>query len=258
MKSVTLDRKISANVRVPQRSTVVESPAGKVANPNGHVTSARRDSEREGAHKVPPPISVDRSIVTVGDSSQPVQSGLVRSPGSSTFPSLDVPDSASTLAPSSGTVTPAVDVLRPSFARNNTSVKIINDTPPGALGTDNGRDVRDSSPFKDADAITLADIPQLMEAEQARVEHRPIPGHEGRPLISELTTVESLIMKHFALLLLQRSPLGNLVEIDDMLELVEVKKNQWWNKIFKGKEKKDVKKKGMSSSEATKLARLTS
>jgi hypothetical protein len=64
-------------------------------------------------------------------------------------------------------------------------------------------------------------------------------------LLSELTVLESLILKHFALLALQRSPLAALLDVDEVLELMEVKKNGWWNKIFKtGKDKKDLKRKG--------------
>ncbi len=173
MKSVTLDRKLSSTARLPQRSTVVESPAGRMADENGQVVSARMSS-------------------------------------------LNVTEAHE-----------ADDVIRPPFARNNTSVFIVNDPP-----------------LESADAITLGDIPLIAD-----------PPHEG-PLLSELTPLQSLIIKHFALLLLQKSAIGHLIELDEVLELLESRKNQWWNKIFKGNAKKDHKKKGKSYQESADIISL--
>jgi len=61
-----------------------------------------------------------------------------------------------------------------------------------------------------------------------------------------LNQLQGLILKHFALLQLQKSSIAHLIELDEVLELLEVRKNQWWNKIFKGNNKKDQKKKGKS------------
>jgi hypothetical protein len=139
-------------------------------------------------------------------------------------------------------------IIRPAFARNNTSVCIINDdndtqfvdqSPPS------GKERQTESAFADDEGVTLADIPALVEAEQARMERGRTPRRDGRPLLSGLSVLESLIIKHFALLALQRSPLAPLIDVDELLELMEVKKNGWWNKIFKtGKDKKDLKRKG--------------
>ena len=50
---------------------------------------------------------------------------------------------------------------------------------------------------------------------------------------------------HCAVLVLQRSPLRNEFDLDEILELVEVKKSSFWNKLFKpGSDKKNLKKKG--------------
>lgn len=174
-KSVNLDRKLSSTARLPQRSTVVESPAGRMADENGHIVSARM------------------STLNVQD------------------PEEDKPP-----------LTEATDVIRPPFARNNTSVFIVNAAP-------TEEDVATS------DAITLGDIPSMAD--------RPEETHDG-PLLSELTPLQSLIIKHFALLLLQKSAIGHLIELEEVLELLESRKNQWWNKIFKANNKKDHKKKG--------------
>jgi hypothetical protein len=62
--------------------------------------------------------------------------------------------------------------------------------------------------------------------------------------MSTLNPLQSLIIRHFALLQLLKSGIAPQVELDDVLELLEARKNQWWNKIFKNNAKKDTKKKG--------------
>ena len=203
VKSVTLDRKLSSTARIPQRSTVVESPAGRVANANGQVVSARHPS---GATLASSPTTPTRSL------------------GADT----EADESTST----------TIDVLRPAFARNNTSVMIISES-----HEEEDQEVVDTltaaSIAQDDDAITLGDIPLL--ADQT-IRHNPRP--DGRPVLATLNMLQSLIVKHFALLQLQKTSIGHVIELDEVLELLESRKNQWWNKIFKGNQKKDQKKKG--------------
>jgi hypothetical protein len=93
--------------------------------------------------------------------------------------------------------------------------------------------------------ITLADIPQLMEAAQAREQRRSLPRQNSIPYVAELSALELAIVKHLAVLILHRSALKDQFDLDEILELVEVKKSGFWNKLFKaGNEKKNVKKKG--------------
>lgn len=203
VKSVTLDRKLSSTARLPQRSTVIDSPAGRMADENGQVVPAAREP-------------VAPIIMTPVDSDQGQQSATV-------------------------------DVIRPPFARNNTSVRIVKEAPeqpneclipeaqdtPDALGALGGgrRD-------KEADAITLNDIPMLA----ARRHKSPL---DNLPLIAQLSSLQSMIIRHFALLHLQKTGLGHLVEPDDLMELLDARKNQWWNKLFKNNAKKDQKRKGI-------------
>lgn len=91
------------------------------------------------------------------------------------------------------------------------------------------------------DAITLGDIPHL--ADQAT---RVQSARDGRTMLSALNPLQSLIIRHFALIQLQKTGLAQSIELDEVLELLEARKNQWWNKIFKGTAKKDTKKKGTS------------
>ncbi|GHJ88507.1 hypothetical protein NliqN6_4909 [Naganishia liquefaciens] len=231
LKSVNLDRKISAHARMPQRSTVVESPSGKTARPGG-LSSTR---STEGVPPLPNDGKSDSQADTASRSIIPV----VRTP------SNDSPhnDEQGSMTPGGG----KIDVIRPAFARNNTSVCIVNEDPKDGAGTEEANPpVHDDSPFEHEDGVTLADIPAIVEAEQARLSRRNTTLGDGRPLISELAPLDALIVKHFALLALIKSSLAPYIDLEDMLELVEVRKNQWWNKIFKGsKDKKDIKRKGV-------------
>lgn len=95
------------------------------------------------------------------------------------------------------------------------------------------------------DGITLADIPSIMEAAQAREQRRSLPHENSIPYIAELSALELAIVRHSAVLALHRSPLKEQFDLDDILELLEVKKSGFWNKLFKaGNDKKNVKKKG--------------
>lgn len=229
LKSVNLDRKTSAHARMPQRSTVVESPSGKIARAGG--TSSTRSAE--GAPPMPSDGRSDSPADSVGRSKIPI----IRTPSENS--PFDEPHGSATAGG-------RIDVIRPAFARNNTSVCILNES---SDDSPEERDLvsssHDDSPFDHEDGVTLADIPAIVEAEQARLSRRNTVMGDGRPLISELSSLDALIVKHFALLALTKSQLAPYIDMEDMLELVEVRKNQWWNKIFKGgKDKKDIKRKG--------------
>jgi hypothetical protein len=194
VKSVTLDRKLSSTARLPQRSTVVESPAGKMADENGQMVAPR-------------------------DSTVPV----VIPPGGEQA---------------------VVDVIRPAFARNNTQIRIVSQTNAIEDGSPEppSREVSSSTLMipgrrvQEDDAITLNDIPMLASRSHPR---------SPRDLVASLSPLEALIVRHFALLAVCKTGIGHLVEIDDVIELLDSRKNQWWNKIFKGQSKKDQKRKGI-------------
>jgi hypothetical protein len=83
-----------------------------------------------------------------------------------------------------------------------------------------------------------------MEAAQAREQRRSLPREHSTPYIAELSALELAIVKHAAVLVLSRSPLKDHLDLDELLELVEVKKSGFWGKLFKAGDKKNVKKKG--------------
>jgi len=131
------------------------------------------------------------------------------------------------------------------MGRSNTEVKIVDESAPNSPA---GGPDPDEPPLPDPDdGITLADIPQLMEAAQAREQQRSLPRQSTVPHVAELSALELAIVKHSAVLALQRSPLREQIELDELLELIETKKGGFWKQLFKAGDKKNVKKKGESS-----------
>jgi len=231
MKSVHLDRKLSATARLPKRSTIVESPAGKSAHPSDLLRSDR--SQELGVSQQP----MQRPIVVQQQQGQVVPG---RSPPQQY---ASVPQQLQTRAPVTLDVSQQGQVIRPAFTKDNTEVKIVDDSGPNSPAI--GSEEQPHVPAPD-EGITLADIPQLMEAAQAREQQRSLPRQNSIPYIAELSALELAIVKHCAVLTLHRSPLKDQFDLDEILELVEVKKGGFWNKLFKGgNDKKNVKKKGV-------------
>ncbi|KAG6336047.1 hypothetical protein ID866_3046 [Astraeus odoratus] len=231
MKSVHLDRKLSATARLPKRSTVVESPTGKTVHLS-EASSAHRPAQE--AVKSPQPQRGPPPNLIPGR--QPSQPGSSSSGPSSLPPSrnqLRIPGTLDTNVQGQ----PA----RPPLVRNNTEVKIVDDSAPNSPAA-----APEESPLHaQDDGITLADIPQLVEAAQAREQQRSLPRQSTVPHISELSALELVIVKHLALLALLRCPIREQVDLDELLEMIETKKSGFWNKLFKAGDKKNVKKKGV-------------
>lgn len=89
-----------------------------------------------------------------------------------------------------------------------------------------------------------------MEAEQAREQHGDLPRHT-QMLLSELSALEYFIVKHAAAITLASDlpPYSDFdaAGLDELLDIIDAKKNNFWGKLFKGssKDKKEVKKKGI-------------
>lgn len=235
MKSVNLDRKLSSTTaRIPKRSTVVQSPSGRTVQPT------------DSSIKPPIPSRKDQPLL------DPTRASTVpRSPQINT----NLPPGLSQSQPNSSTgerYRPE-DLRRPSFARATTAIKIIEDQ---VLDNQEAPFSRDESPNRgphnqplgtlDEDGITLADLPTMMEAEQAREQRRYQPARSGM-LLSELSALEYFIVKHVAALMLtsDNSAFKDVAPLDDLLEMIDARKNTFWGKLFKGgNEKKNIKKKG--------------
>jgi hypothetical protein len=230
MMSVHLDRKMSATARKPTRSVIVESPAGRTVQPTDPLAGQRQ--EMAGPTQRPP-----------------VQSGQqymsARAAPTQQRPGLGaVTDGEHTNA----------HMLRPAFARNNTGVMIVDEAAPMSPAASGDEPDSPSAPLgttgadavEQAEKFTLADLPQLMERAQAAEQHRSLPRESAAPFIAELSALELAIVRHAALLALTRSPLRDHFDLEDLLELVEVKKGSFWKKLFgPGKEKKNLKQKGV-------------
>ena len=221
MKSVHLDRKLSATARLPKRSTIVESPTGRSVHPSDLP-------QRQNEHGSPSlqQSNVDIPSVLGHQQYQNFSPSQQNTPRISKIP-LDTQVN-----------------LQPSLTRSNTNteVMIIDESVPNSPSGGDEQTI----PKRD-DALTLADIPQLMQVAQAREQQRSLPRQNSIPYIAELSALELAIIKHCAVLALTRSPLKDHFDLDEILEMIETKKSGFWNKLFKGdKDKKNIKKKGSS------------
>ncbi|EDR14675.1 LIM domain-containing protein [Laccaria bicolor S238N-H82] len=233
MKSVHLDRKLSATARLPKRSTIVESPAGRSAHPSDGLQPQR-------PHEVgtPAPHQSSSSI----PQSQHAQQGQMSYQGQGNQSSRQSPPTQPPRSYySNGPPEPSDQVIRPSLSRGHTEVRIVDESAPNSPA---GEEQHQQRGNRLDDGITLADIPQLMEVAQAREQQRSLPRENSIPYIAELSALELAIVKHSAVLALTRSPLKDQFDLEELLEMVEVKKSGFWNKLFKG-DKKSVKKKGV-------------
>jgi len=120
---------------------------------------------------------------------------------------------------------------------------IVDDSAPNspAIGSDEARDGMMNMPPDES--ITLADIPQLMEAAQAREQQRSLPRLNQIPCIAELSALELAIVKYSAVLVLIKSPLKDMIDIEELLEMVEAKKTGFWKALLGRGDKKNTKKK---------------
>lgn len=232
MKSVNLDRKLSTKAKVPRISTVVGSPSGRQTQASSMQQRISPTAEGLQQSSSSPRRSTDND-------GQPRSLRRSPSPGAPRYrgspKSRDVSPTGGQRQP--GTVVP----IRPAFARHNTDVRIRDDGPTReASGDDSMMGAQGD------DHLTLGDIPQLLEAEQAREQRRSLH-HEGGRALSELSALELFIVKHMAVMMLQQSALKDLVAMDDLIEFIEMRKNTFWGKLFKtGKDKKkNVEKKGV-------------
>ena len=227
MKSVHLDRKHSASAHLPKRSTIVESPAGRSVHPS-EVLQPQKQSEHHPTSLLAP-------------SHQHGLQGQVHYQGqpNSQQPSSSPPQRAAPFHPGKLPIDLENQVLKPSFARNDTEVMIVDESVPNSPAGGEEPPMHSSD-----DGITLADIPQIMEVAQAREQQRSLPRQNSIPFIAELNPVELAIVKHCAVLALTRSPLKDQFDLDEILEMVETKKPGFWKTLFKN-DKKNIKKKGI-------------
>ena len=246
--SAHLDRKLSATTRLPKRSTVVETPSGKIVQPTdvqhvqrigGHPQQPNTPGPHREKKSSKPPVTVDVTGTAPGLATVPPTPVHSQPPALASRPSIMRRDTQS----AHGRV---VDDVRSDLDHEHDESSHGHMTRRDVPGRASASPLVDRG-FSDADDgvfLGLGDIPQLLESEQAREQHRSLPRQGDKPTIAELTPLELLIVKHFAVLALLRSPLKDQFDLDEILELIEMKKSTFWNRIFKGNDKKNIKKKG--------------
>ncbi|KAF8892087.1 hypothetical protein BD779DRAFT_1510773 [Infundibulicybe gibba] len=227
VKSLHLDRKLSATARLPKKSTIVESPTGRSVHPSDVLTS-QKVQEMVPSHP--------QQISQAPQGLQGQQAQMRYSDNPTTGPQGQL------LPQSYQQTSPQPQHARPNLGKlpliittmGNAEVKIIDDSAP-------------SSPtlLDDVPPLVLHDIPEILEAAQAHEQRRSLPRQTSIPYIAGLNALELAIVKHSAVLALTRSPLKDQFDLDELLELVEVKKSGFWQKLFKAGDKKNVKKKGV-------------
>jgi hypothetical protein len=252
MKSVHLDRKISTTARLPKRSIVVESPSGKTAHPDhppipqlprSHAETQLRQISEPSTSKLPidprqdsrnPAFQNDPRTIPKQSSSLPL--------GSQSQSNITPKDTPQQLRshPSDPTLSP-----RPNYNRTTTAVRVVDDQAEREPRDDRMVLGSAKSPVEDEAGITLADLTEMMQAEQAK-EHRRSRPQGSFMLLADLPPLEYFIIKHITALALSLEPcIRDEISLDDLLEIIDAKKNTFWGKLFKGSnEKKPVKKKG--------------
>ena len=256
LKSVHLDRKLSATAHIPKRSTIVESPTGKTA----------QTSEMQAQQRSQLPTSTPRLIQGTTSQSQQVTvqqpRSVGRSPGQQQIQTSPVPSQGplpqflqqqqqhSPQRPTRPTLSPEGSFdpqsFKPPYARGNNEIKIIEESAPSSPSLAYGDPSPELRPQNSDEGITLADIPQLVQVAQARAQHRSFPRENATPFIAELGVLELAIVKHSAAVVLSKSLLKDQMDMDEIFGLLGVKEGGFWNRLFKpsGSGKRDVKKKG--------------
>ncbi|KAF9269024.1 RhoGAP-domain-containing protein [Marasmius fiardii PR-910] len=257
MKQVHLGRKLSSTARLPKRSTIVESPTGRSVAPSEihhknrdggqphhhpqHGQSPAQSAKSPALSSHPPPLSLQQQHFQQQQYQQHLQQQQMQQ--------MQRPSSGIEGAVQGHQV--QGQIMKPPFARNNAEVMIVDESAPnspsigdeaGPIGI-GGLHIS-SSGTTVQEGITLADLPQLMEAAQAREQQRSLPRLNSIPYIAELNALELAIVRHSAVLVLSKSPLKDQLDLEELLELVEIKKSGFWKTLFK-QEKKNVKKKGV-------------
>ncbi|WFD31085.1 Rho-type GTPase activating protein Rga1 [Malassezia sp. CBS 17886] len=211
IESLYLDQRMSSMAKLPRVSTVVGSPAGFHTQPSD-VGPMRNPWATDTA----PAPAAEQQLGRV-------EARLADTPSADGRPA----------ACEDGAVP-----VRAPFTRNNTDVLVREEGP-----SDTERDRVHGGRIAGDEGLTLADIPLILQAEQGREQQGAAP---ARVAISSLSLEEMYLLKHVALLRLQRSVLMELVAGDEVLEFIQVRKPTFWGKLFKGgKDRRDVRKKGV-------------
>ncbi|KAN0134788.1 hypothetical protein V8E53_007573 [Lactarius tabidus] len=216
-KSVHLDQKLSATSLIPNRSTIVESPAGQVAHFND-ASSSKGDPPRSL-----PPRPTSANIPRLEEAENVVEQGRSL-PGHS----IVIENARGKVAYSRDASTStdgALENLLP--APTPSSFPRLEE--PGKAP----KQRRPLPPLPTDEGIALADIPQLPDVAQSMEQDHSTPPQNLMSYVAELTPLELAIVRHAAVAVLCRSSLRNEMDLDQILEMLEVKRQRFWERVFK-------------------------
>ncbi|KAH9021711.1 RhoGAP-domain-containing protein [Lactarius deliciosus] len=229
VKGIRLDRKLSETARIPKRSTIVESPSDKVA------LSSDASVSKGNPSKNLPPEPAPANIPRLEETEKAVQQRRAL-PSVPTLerPTLPVwprprtplsPDRLAKLAP--GISTP-VPFSQTTGYPTTSSIPLSKSS---------------SEPWRIPTPAVVSDVPQPAEAAQTTERRRSVPPQNLAPYVAELTSLELAIVRHAAVAVLYRSSLRDEMDLDQVLEMFEVKRQRFWERLFKPGD--DRKKKGL-------------
>ncbi|TIB04458.1 hypothetical protein E3P96_01625 [Wallemia ichthyophaga] len=250
-RSGGLDSKTNESEKALEMADEQKKRDREAQNASKEVYDSWRDSS-ELKRIRPQELELDRKLSATAR--LPRRSTVVESPiGSSAVPSDLFPSPLNDNPPvQEAEVQPSHPVLT---IKPETGVRIVHENAPNVISElkpqfskrDDNEIVYTSQTDKsyDSDAVSLVDMPQIMEANQAREQRKSLSRASKNILMTELSSLEALVVKHAALYLLERSEMSKHIEnLDDLLDLVEQKKaNTFWGKFFKPK--KEQKKTGI-------------
>src|SRR6266702_2218268 len=214
MVSVRRDRKLPETARIPRRSTVVESPSSRVA-----LSSDASVSKDNPSRNLPPePTPADTPRLREAEKAVKKHRPLPSVPTVEGPTLTDIPQ----LAEAAQATLP-----RRSMPLKKTAPYVAERTPlePGIM--------RHAGP---------PDIPQHAEAVQATEQRHSVSPQNLAPYVAELTPLELAIVRHAAVAVLYRSSLRDEMDLNQVLEMFEVKRQRFWERLFKAGD--DRKKKG--------------
>ena len=226
LKNFNLDQKLSATAQIPKRLNVVGSRLGEVAH------SSKASLPKLNPLRSLPLQPIPTDIPRLGDAENAVEQRRAL-PGH-----LNVVESSGDREAHSRDA---------SVSTDNTSKNVVPEPTPAdspRLGETEklAKHRRPLPSVPTEDGIAFAEFLQFAEAAQAMEQHRSTPPQNMIPYVADLTPLELAIVRHAAVAVLYRSELRDELDLDQILEMLEVKRQRFWERLFKSGN--DRKKKG--------------
>ncbi|KAH9055706.1 RhoGAP-domain-containing protein [Lactarius vividus] len=224
VRSAHLDLKLSETARVPKRSTIIERANGKVA-----LSSDASLSKGIPSRGLPP----EPALADIPRPREAVKAVQQRR----ALPSIPTLEGiALTDRPRTRTPPPPHRPVEPSNSRGipipvplSQSTSEMDPSPDALSHTSRPRGIPVPSV-----------MPQLAEAVQVAGQRRSVPPQNSTIYVAELRPLELAIVRHAALAVLYRSSLRDEMDLDQVLEMFEVKRQRFWERLFNDRKKKGL------------------